>query len=478
MYKASFGRKLVGWNSCARYLKEATNFWHKVWDEAGCPSSGVLFKIKRCAKSRYKYAVRRLQRRQRFILQDKLAHSFAMKRKDRFWSDIRHLNRSSKPCIAPVIDGVSGSGNIANMFASKYGSLLNKHSSSSRDSLYSSVQSSMTASHLCAVDFSYDDVLEALCQLKSKKSDPWGISSEHLKLASPVISEPLAIFFTAVLRHGYMPQTFRDCVLIPIPKGNKDASCSHNYRAIALASSLSKVLERLILLKYATCFSSNLLQFGFKSGFSTSLCTGVVKSVISRYIHNGSVVLGCFLDASKAFDMVDHGILFQTLLDRGLPLPLLRFMLSWYSTQQMQVRWGSCLSQPFSVSNGVRQGSVLSPVLFAMYLDGLLSELSNCGVGCYWGCLFAGAFCYADDIVLLAPCASALRIMLDICNSYATSHGLEFNASKTQLICFRTPSTRPCTASISFGNTPLQYSKQVTHLGHILTCNLQTAHAI
>ena len=126
-----------------------------------------------------------------------------------------------------IIDGISDSHNIANLFASKYSSLFNKHSSSSRDSLYSSVQSSLTTSHLREVDFSYDDVVEALCQLKLKKSDPWRVSSEHLKFASPVISEPLAIFFTAVLRHGYIPQTFRDCVLIPIPKGSKDASSSH-----------------------------------------------------------------------------------------------------------------------------------------------------------------------------------------------------------------------------------------------------------
>jgi hypothetical protein len=69
-----------------------------------------------------------------------------------------------------------------------------------------------------------------------------------------------------------------------------------------------------------------------------------------------------------------------------------------------------------------------------------MAELCGSGVGCYWGSLFAGAFCYADDIVLLAPCASALRTMLDICSSYAVSHGLEFNANKTQLICFHTPS--------------------------------------
>ena len=102
----------------------------------------------------------------------------------------------------------------------------------------------------------------------------------------------------------------------------------------------------------------------------------------------------------------------------------------------MCVQWEHSLSNSFRVSNGVRQGSVLSPVLFSVYLDGLLDELRESSVGYYWGGHFAGAMCYADDIVLLAPSASALRRMLSICVSYATSHGLVFNVDKTQLICF------------------------------------------
>ena len=89
-------------------------------------------------------------------------------------------------------------------------------------------------------------------------------------------------------------------------------------------------------------------------------------------------------------------------------------MVNWYSLQELRVHWGDCFSEPFSVSNGVRQGGVLSPVLFSVYLDGLLEELSESGVGCFWGHMFAGALCYADDIVILAPCTSALRLMLDI----------------------------------------------------------------
>ena len=89
------------------------------------------------------------------------------------------------------------------------------------------------------------------------------------------------LFFTSVVRHGYMPHCLRDCVLTPIPKSGKDISSSQNYRAIALASSLSKVLEHLILKKYSSFLSTSHLQFGFKSGFSTTLCTGVLFHVIS-----------------------------------------------------------------------------------------------------------------------------------------------------------------------------------------------------
>ena len=110
---------------------------------------------------------------------------------------------------------------------------------------------------------------------------------------------------------------------------------------IALASSISKLLEHVIFAKYSSFPYSHPLQFGFKAGSSTSLCTGLVKNVVSKYMHNGSSVLGCFLDASKAFDLVDHCKLFQKLKARGLPSPILRFLSSWYSSHQLKVHWGS-----------------------------------------------------------------------------------------------------------------------------------------
>ena len=83
------------------------------------------------------------------------------------------------------------------------------------------------------------------------------------------------------------------------------------------------------------------------------------------------------------------------------------------------------------MSNGVRQGGVLSPVLFTIYIDKLLLELRQLGVGCYWNSYFAGAYVYADDLAILALSASAIRQMLRCCKAFASLHGLKFNPAKT-----------------------------------------------
>ena len=74
-----------------------------------------------------------------------------------------------------------------------------------------------------------------------------------------------------------------------------------------------------------------------------------------------------------------------------------------------------------------RSFQLLSPVLFAIYVDDLLLELEHCGVGCYCGCDFVGAVCYANDLALLVPSRSALRLMLSMCENFASQHGLLFH---------------------------------------------------
>ena len=110
--------------------------------------------------------------------------------------------------------------------------------------------------------------------------------------------------------------------------------------------------------------------------------------IIDYYNFNKSDVGVLLLDASKDFDRVNYCKLFNELLKRNIfPVQavLLRLLLYMYTTQSLRVKWSDTTSPQLTVMNGVKQGGVLSPILFAIYTDGLLKRLEDTGVGCHMG---------------------------------------------------------------------------------------------
>ena len=135
------------------------------------------------------------------------------------------------------------------------------------------------------------------------------------------------------------------------------------------------------------------------------------------------------------FDRVQYCKLFRLLFRRGLPACIVRILAVLYTSSQVRVLWASLVSDYFPVTNGVKQGGVISPILFCVYIDDLLLRLSSSGDGCYLGMNFVGALAYADDIVLLAPSPFAMRILLQICDSYAAEYDINFNPDKSKFSC-------------------------------------------
>ena len=283
----------------------------------------------------------------------------------------------------------------------------------------------------------------------------------------------MSILFTAIVSHGFIPDEFMKTVLLPIIKNKTgDVHDVNNYRPIALVTTCSKLFKLLLLDFLDIYLQTTDNQFGFKSKHATDMCIFAIKNVIEYYKSQNSPVYTCFLDASKAFDRVNHWTLFTKLINRKVPLLFVRIIVFWYRAQVFCITWGSCMSDSFRITNGVRQGGILSPRLFAVYFDELSKALIKLGIGCNVGVYINHLF-YADDLCILAPTDMALQQLVNVCYDYGSNHDIVFNAKKSFCIVFKPKRFKLTCPVVSLAGTPIPNITSVKYLGVILTENLR-----
>lgn len=168
-----------------------------------------------------------------------------------------------------------------------------------------------------------------------------------------------------------------------------------------------------------------------------------------------------------------YDVLWEKLAKTGLPRECITLLKYWYSSQINRVRWAGVESDDFKLQCGVRQGGLTSPVLFNLYVDGLIEELSGTRVGCHITGTCFNNISYADDMAVLGPSVDSVRQLINICERYVERHGLRYNAMKSEVMIFKARKYNPTVEPrIMLSGVPLNRVSRFKYLGHYLTENL------
>ena len=433
---------IFNWREEIQPYKEKALFWHAIWQSAGRPINTELHRIMKRTRNVYHLHIRKNKKMAQTLKRNALLEACISDKGDIF--EVIKAQRKAAHTVSTMIDGVNT--NIESHFANIYKQLYN--SIDDRDALMKvkqNLKDRINSSSLNDVQRITPSIVEeAIGRLKNNKSDPLFVfSSECLKNAPMVLCEHLTLLFRHYLTHGYISLELMLSTLIPLVKDKLgDITSSNNYRSIALSSLILKVFDWVVLLLHKDCLNIDELQFGFQQDTSTNMCTWLAIETIEYYLRNGSEVFACVMDMTKAFDKVQHSKLFLKLAEKGISPIFIRLLLEMYENQQANVRWNGVISKSFPITNGVKQGAVLSPILYCIYIDGLFTRLRKEKTGCWVNDNYVGIVAYADDLLLLSPSLNGLQEMTKTCEDYGNTHNLTFSTDpivrrcKTKCLAF------------------------------------------
>ena len=226
------------------------------------------------------------------------------------------------------------------------------------------------------------------------------------------------------------------------------------------------------LVKY--CLENDLLslgQLGFVIGNRTSDPHVILHNLIQKYCHKRkSRIFGCFVDFSKAFDKVPRDILLQKLQNKGINGRIFDIIKSLYMEDTASVKIGKKFSEPFETNIGVRQGCVLSSLLFNIFLSDLEALLHDCGENVKIDDNMNINFVmWADDILILSETDEGLQRKLKELEKYCEKNKLSVNTDKTQCMIFNRTGRLLRNYTFSFKNRSLACVKEYKYLGFLVT---------
>ena len=317
------------------------------------------------------------------------------------------------------------------------------------------------------------DVLKEIEKLKIKKSSgPDDMPNKLIKKSKYVLIKPLTIIYNTIFSSAKYPDKWKLAKVIALYKKGKH-SLPENYRPISLLDCFGKILEKLMykqmisfIKKHAILF---IYQYGFREGYSTTLALIDIMDTIKSRLDNNEFGIGIFIDIKKAFDTVNHNLLFSKLEHYGFRGHSLQLLKSYVSDRRQYTKINNSTSRVNSLNYGVPQGSVLGPLLFLLYVNDIQHCIDKKKIK-----LFAddtGVFQFDKDLrVVVNEASQNLAKIYDwfLCNRLALSleksHFLIFH-SKRKKINYEIN-------SLHFGNKSIPRSHFTNYIGMTIDENL------
>lgn len=338
--------------------------------------------------------------------------------------------------------------------------------------------------------FTEEEIEKCIHKLKHNKACGTDkIINEFIVYTYPKLCKVYVKLFNLVLTSGKIPKDWVVGIIVPIYKNKGSIYNADNYRGITLLSCVGKLFTHVVNDRIKTLLDDNNSlgeeQAGFRQGYSTVDHIFALNFIVNLYLYKGRRLFCTFVDYRKAFDSVDRIILWRKLLSHNIDGLVLRIIKNMYESAKSCVRAGNQTSSLFSSQVGIRQGENLSPLLFALFLNDLISymhlnysglqelgaeinkQLSNEDIDVF---LRLYVLLYADDTIVLAESANELQKALDILERYCDDNNLVVNSNKTKVMIFSRGSIRNV-PQFHFKNKELEVVKTYQYLGIVFNYN-------
>lgn len=279
------------------------------------------------------------------------------------------------------------------------------------------------------------EIVEIIKDMKNSSPGWDSISADIIKKTYPLFLTPLTHICNISLQQGVFPDELKIAKIIPLFKSG-DSTIFTNYRPVSVLPAFSKIFEKLMYKRLMTFIEEYKIlykyQFGFRRNHSTSMALVTLIDNITSALDKGEIVLGVFLDFSKAFDTVNFNILFDKLEVYGVRDIGLSWMKSYLTNRKQYVCYNGYESDKKCISCGVPQGSILGPLLFLLYINDMISVSQLCF-----------PLLFADDTNIFLNGPDITNLFVNMNNElsklmlWLQTNRLSLNISKTHYMVFK-----------------------------------------